>query len=113
MISVQIPWYRSLWLSAVADVGVRLDGTPVPVEDLRFELAGTSYRVADLPQQWETLWFLQDRADVVVPWSGGSGPVEIELTLELRLLYMQIAPRRYVPNRVVVTKTVTPAPAVV
>ena len=110
-ISVQLPWYRSLWLSAVNDVAVRLDGTDVPRRDIRFELDGRAYAVDELPEQWDVLWFLQDRADVIVPWNGPSGRDElrVELTLELRLLYMQIAPMRYVPNRVVAEKTIDPA----
>jgi len=110
-ISVQLPWYRSLWLSAVKDVGVTLDGVEVPREDIRFELQGRAYRVDELPEQWDTLWFLQDRADVVVPWKGANTgkTLTVGLTLELRLLYMQIAPMRYVPNRVVVEKQLDPS----
>lgn len=108
-ISVQLPWYRSLWLSAVKDVAVRVDGKDVPREDLRFVLRDQVYRVDELPEQSETLWFLQDRVDVVIPWEPTTGPFALELTLELRLLYMQIAPGRYVPNRVVVEKTIDPA----
>ena len=108
-ISVQLPWYRSLWLSAVKDVAVRVDGQDVPREDLRFVLLDRAYRVDELPEQSETLWFLQDRVDVVIPWEPRTQPFSLELTLELRLLYLQIAPGRYVPNRVVVEKTIDPA----
>ncbi|QGN57710.1 DUF6379 domain-containing protein [Nostocoides sp. HKS02] len=108
-ISVQLPWYRSLWLSAVKDVAVRVDGQDVAREDLRFVLRDKTYRVDELPEQSDTLWFLQDRADVVISWEPKAGPFTLELTLELRLLYMQIAPGRYVPNRVVVEKTIDPA----
>ena len=108
-ISVQLPWYRSLWLSAVDNVAVKIDGREIPRESLRWELEGKSYTIDELPQQSETLWFIQDRADVVVPLEEKPNPgdsLRIELTLELRLLYMQIAPGRYVPNRVVVEKEV-------
>jgi len=108
-ISVQLPWYRSLWLSAVKDVAVRIDGTEVPRDDLRFVLRDRTYAVDELSEQWDTLWFLQDRVDVVLPWEATEDPFALELTLELRLLYMQIAPERYVPNRVVVEKTIAPA----
>jgi hypothetical protein len=108
-ISVQLPWYRSLWLSAVKDVAVRVDGKEVPREVLRFVLRDQAYRVDELPEQSETLWFLQDRVDVVIPWEPTTEPFSLELTLELRLLYMQIAPGRYVPNRVVVEKTIDPS----
>ncbi|WP_432543771.1 C-glycoside deglycosidase beta subunit domain-containing protein [Kineococcus sp. SYSU DK002] len=114
-VSIQIPWYRSLWLSAVSDVAVRVDGADVPTDRVRFELNGRSYRVEELPEQWDTLWFLADRPDVVVlldevPPPGGRLTVEVVLTM--RLLYMQIAPGRdggpgrYVTNRVPVERTV-------
>jgi hypothetical protein len=108
-VSVQLPWYRSLWLSAVDDVEMTVNGVPVPKDRLRFELQGRSYRVEELPEQSETLWFVADRPDVVayldeVPAPGESITVEVVLTM--RLLYMQIAPQRYVTNRVPVEREV-------
>jgi hypothetical protein len=108
-VSVQLPWYRSLWLSAVDDVEVTVNGTPVPKDRIRFELNGTSYRIEELPEQSETLWFVADRPDVVahldeVPAPGEAITVEVVLTM--RLLYMQIAPQRYVTNRVPVEREV-------
>jgi hypothetical protein len=108
-VSVQLPWYRSLWLSAVDDVEMTVNGVPVPKDRLRFELEGRSYRIEELPEQSETLWFVADRPDVVaqldeVPAPGESITVEVVLTM--RLLYMQIAPQRYVTNRVPVEREV-------
>ncbi len=108
-VSVQLPWYRSLWLSAVDDVEMTVNGVPVPKDRLRFELQGRSYRIEELPEQSETLWFVADRPDVVahldeVPAPGESITVEVVLTM--RLLYMQIAPQRYVTNRVPVEREV-------
>jgi hypothetical protein len=106
-VSVQLPWYRSLWLSAVDNVEARVNGVAVPADNLRFELQGTSYRIHELPEQWDTLWFVADRPDVVIslenpPAQGES--VEVEVVLTMRLLYMQIAPMRYVTNRVAVER---------
>ena len=114
-VSVQLPWYRSLWLSAVDDVAASVNGVQVPKESLRFELQGRSYRIDELPQQSETLWFVADRPDVVIsldqaPASGEKLTVEVVLTM--RLLYMQImpgtdgGPGRYVTNRVPVEREV-------
>jgi hypothetical protein len=108
-VSVQLPWYRSLWLSAVDGVEVSVNGTAVPKDRIRFELPGRSYTVDELPEQSETLWFVADRPDVValldeVPAPGQTITVEVVLTM--RLLYMQIAPQRYVTNRVPVEREV-------
>lgn len=107
-VSVQIPWYRSLWLSAVSNVEATVNGTPVERDDIRFELGGRSYRVEELPEQWDTLWFVADRPDIrlhlAVPPAAGD-EVTVEIVLTMRLLYMQIAPQRYVTNRVPVERT--------
>ena len=108
-VSVQLPWYRSLWLSAVDDVEVTVNGRPVPKDRLRFELNGTSYRIEELPEQSETLWFVADRPDVVAHLDEVPAPGEkltVEVVLVMRLLYMQIAPQRYVTNRVPVEREV-------
>jgi hypothetical protein len=108
-VSIQLPWYRSLWLSAVDGVTVRVDGADIPGDRLRFELEGRRYRIEELPDQWETLWFVADRADVIIQLDDAPGAGEqhtVEVTLTLRLLYMQIAPQRYVPNRVKVEREV-------
>src|SRR5829696_529395 len=108
-VSIQLPWYRSLWLSAVDDVAVTVNGAAVPKDRLRFELQGRSYGIDELRQQFETLWFLQDRPDIMIPLEPVPEPgdrVDVDVTLTLRLLYMQIAPQRYVGNRVEVEQEV-------
>lgn len=114
-VSVQLPWYRSLWLSAVDDVAASVNGVEVPKESLRFELQGKTYRVEELPEQSDTLWFVADRPDVVIPLDHEPAPGEkltVEVVLTMRLLYMQImpgqdgGPGRYVTNRVPVEREV-------
>src|SRR4051794_32578555 len=100
-IALTVPWYRSLWLSSVSGIAVAVGGRPVPAEDLRVELAGRTYTVAELPEQWDTLWFIQDRLVVVVPLdepAAEGAEVDVEVTVDLRLPYMQIAPVTYVPT---------------
>lgn len=114
-VSVQLPWYRSLWLSAVDDVAASVNGTPVARDDLRFELEGRTYRIDELPEQSETLWFVADRPDVAIRLDTPPAPGEaitVEVVLTMRLLYMQImpgadgGPGRYVTNRVPVEREV-------
>jgi hypothetical protein len=114
-VSVQLPWYRSLWLSAVDDVAASVGGVAIPKESLRFELQGRSYRVEELPEQSDTLWFVADRPDVVIPLDdvpAAGEKLTIEVVLTMRLLYMQImpgqdgGPGRYVTNRVPVEREV-------
>ena len=114
-VSVQLPWYRSLWLSAVDDVSASVNGVEVPKDELRFELNGTTYRIEELPEQSETLWFVADKPEVVIPLDHAPAAGEkltVEVVLTMRLLYMQImpgvdgGPGRYVTNRVPVEREV-------
>ncbi|HTH07588.1 MAG TPA: DUF6379 domain-containing protein [Ilumatobacteraceae bacterium] len=114
-VSVQLPWYRSLWLSAVDDVAASVNGVEIRKDSLRFELQGRSYRIDELPEQSETLWFVADRPDVVIHLDEVPEPGEkltVEVVLTMRLLYMQImpgvdgGPGRYVTNRVPVERDV-------
>jgi hypothetical protein len=116
-IALTVPWYRSLWLSSVSDIAVAVDGRPVPAGGLRVELGDRTYRVDELRHRWDVLWFIQDPLVVVAPLDqppAAGERVEVEVTVDLRLPYMQIAPMTYVTNRatnrrsLVVTETRRP-----
>ena len=60
-----------------------------------------SYTLHELQEQWDVLWFIQDRLVVVVPLDeppAEGKEVDVEVTVDLRLPYMQIAPATYVTN---------------
>ena len=100
-VGLKIPWYRSLWLSSVSDVVVSISGAEVPRDTLRAELNGKSRTIDELGDQWDELWFLQDRLVIVVPLDqplAEAQKVDVEVTLSIRLPYMQIAPMTYVTN---------------
>ncbi|MEU4419598.1 DUF6379 domain-containing protein [Actinoplanes sp. NPDC024001] len=107
-IDVVLPWYRSLWLSSVSDIAVAVGGETVPAERLRAELGGRTYRIDELAEQWDVLWFIQDRLTVVArldePVPAGQD-VDVEVTVDLRLPYMQIAPQKYVTNHATSRRT--------
>ena len=105
-IALTVPWYRSLWLSSVTDIAVSVEGREIPKNDLRVELGERSYRIDELADQWDVLWFIQDRLVVLVPYDATpldeppaeGQDVDVEVTVDLRLPYMQIAPAKYVTN---------------
>ena len=106
-ISVVIPAYNEA--STIAELINRVNGVDIPKESLRFELQGKSYSIAELPEQWDTLWFVADKPEVVIPLArvpDAGEEIDVEVILTLRLLYMQIAPMRYVGNRVAVERKV-------
>src|SRR3954452_25194848 len=100
-IALTVPWYRSLWLSSVTDIAVAVDGRHIAADDLGVELGERTYRVEELQDQWDVLWFIQDRLVVVVPLDeppADGQEVDVEGTRDPRLPYMQIAPQKYVTN---------------
>ena len=100
-IALTVPWYRSLWLSSVSDIQVSVEGREIPRDDLRVQLGERTYRPEELADQWDVLWFIQDRLVVVVPLAeppAEGREVDVEVTVDLRLPYMQIAPTKYVTN---------------
>jgi sugar phosphate isomerase/epimerase len=127
-LSLTLPWYRSLWLSSVGSLKLKVDGEEVPQGDLSFELGGRRYRLDELPEQSETLWYLQEHPLLIArrtePVALGETH-DVDLVGQLRLPYMQIAPGEdggpglYVPNHVHEDRTLTvtdedaPAPAMV
>ena len=115
-VSLQLPWYRSLWLSAVDGVAASVNGVEIPTDKLRFELEGREYRIEELPEQSGTPSGSSPTGPNVLidlgraPEAGEKLTVEVVLTM--RLLYMQImpgvdgGPGRYVTNRVPVEREV-------
>jgi hypothetical protein len=100
-LAMTVPWYRSLWVSSVTSINVHVDGVEVPQDKLSFRLNGQSWPMSEVPNQWETLWFMQDRAylDMDLGKAGVVGEEhEITFHIELRLPYMQIKPGLYLPN---------------
>jgi hypothetical protein len=100
-LAMTVPWYRSLWVSSVTSINVHVDGVEVPQEKLSFRLNENSWPMSEVPNQWETLWFMQDRAylDMDLGKPGVVGEEhEITFHVEMRLPYMQIKPGFYLPN---------------
>lgn len=89
IVSIRQPWYRSLPLSSVVDVELAIDGADVPREDIVFELDGERYRLDDLPDRWQTVWFIQDAARLRVP-SREQDRVHVDVALTLRFPYIII-----------------------
>ena len=100
-LAMTVPWYRSLWVSSVTSIDVKVDGVEVPQDKLTFRLNDQSWPMSEVPNQWETLWFMQDRAyldmDLDKPGVVGEDH-EITIHIEMRLPYMQIKPGFYLPN---------------
>ena len=87
---IRQPWYRSLPLSSVVDLEVSVDGESVDRGAIRITVAGDEHGLDDLPARWDTVWFIQDAAEVDVPVALDPGPVRVEVALTLRFPYIII-----------------------
>ena len=100
-LALTIPWYRSLWVSSITTITVKVDGVEIAQEAMSLHLDGHTFAMAELPDQYEVLWFMQDRAILDIPLEKPSEvgkDHEITFHMELRLPYMQIKPGLYLPN---------------
>jgi hypothetical protein len=88
-ILIRQPWYRSLPLSSVVDLEVAVDGVSVPREEIALTIEGNDYRLDELADSWQTVWFIQDAATVRVP-ADASASVRVSVALTLRFPYIII-----------------------
>jgi hypothetical protein len=80
------PWYRSLPLSSIT-IELAVDGEQVPAERLRFHVNDRTYRLDELEERWDEVWFVLDPGRLRVQ-GVGPGPHDVELRLSLRIPYL-------------------------
>lgn len=100
-LALTVPWYRSLWVSSITSIAVSVDGNEVQQDKMSLRINGKTFSLEEVPNQWEELWFMQDRAYVDLDLGKPGVPGEdheITFHIELRLPYMQIKPGFYLPN---------------
>lgn len=84
-LDVRLPWYRSLPLSVVMPSELLVDDRAVPLDGATVEYEGRRYTLAELPEQVQAFWFVQDSVRLRVPLREPlpKGPHEVALTLHL------------------------------
>jgi hypothetical protein len=105
-LAVHLPWYRSLPLSCLESVEVAVDGAPVPVRSV--QVPGFSGTVAEAAES-DVTWDLRDVLDVALDAAGRSGePRALEVSVAVRIPYLQIAPGVALVQRAVARTEGTP-----
>ena len=66
-LAVRLPWYRSLPLSTVEIGSLAIDGAPVDLSGIAFELDDESWSLAELAEQTGKIWFVMDSAFLRIP----------------------------------------------
>jgi|tagenome__1003787_1003787.scaffolds.fasta_scaffold20927091_2 hypothetical protein len=92
-LSVRLNWYRSLPLSCVEQLEIRLDGEAVDPATATLDLAGVRCSVSDLAGADDRWWHVLDSARIRVPLARAprAGRHEVELVLGSRIPYL-VAP---------------------
>jgi hypothetical protein len=89
-VAVHLPWYRSLPVSCLEALDVRVGGAPVGIRSLA--VGGFTGTVADAAGS-DAWWDLRDPLDVWLDAAGDPGEVlTVEVDLAVRIPYMQQTP---------------------
>jgi hypothetical protein len=97
-VRLRYKWYRSLQLSCLENFQLSLDGQPVDPDAVTLGVNGHAYRLSELAEKVEELWFIQDSAVVSVelPGSVRSGESHrVDVVFGLRAPYIPIGPDRF------------------
>jgi len=84
-VDVRLPWYRSMPLSVVEVASLSVDGKPVPLQDVRFEINARSFRLDELAGEIGEFWFVLDRAVLRIPGAAAASGSEHRVELQLNL----------------------------
>jgi hypothetical protein len=88
-LALHLPWYRSLPISCLEAVEVSVDGAPAAITAVT--VPGFTGSVAEAAAS-DADWDLRDALVVVLDREGRPGPHALEVTLAVRIPYLQTAP---------------------
>jgi len=73
-IDIRIPYYRSVYLSAIHSLDLSVDGEAIPQQDLRIAVAGKTFTIAQMYEADSVRWGFGDPATLLVHRQGGLKP---------------------------------------
>lgn len=101
-IDVGLAWYRSLPLSCVENISIKIGGKDIAGADLRINYEGRELTLEELGELVDDWWFIQDPLTIQVadpaPLEKGSA-VEVQVELATRIPYIIIGPEMALVQR--------------
>lgn len=96
---IRLSYYRGHFLSVIDELGVQVDGTAVPVENIKFCLHGKEFGVSQLHDLVSEFWQITEPATIKVfqPGSLPAGEHDIDVKLMFHSPYMPISETAYMP----------------
>ena len=73
-LDIRIPYYRSVYLSAIHSLDLSVDGAAVPQQDIRIVVAGKPFTMAGMFEADSVRWGFGDPATLLVTHAGGLKP---------------------------------------
>ncbi|KRF25989.1 DUF6379 domain-containing protein [Phycicoccus sp. Soil803] len=100
-VEVHLPWYRSLPLSCLEDIDLRLGADAVDRAELRIRHDGRDLTLDDLAELVDQQWFVQDALELVVANRSAvvGETLDVEITLATRIPYIIIGPQTALVQR--------------
>lgn len=97
--SVRLSYYRGHFLSTIDEIGVKIDGKEMKLEDITLVLKGKEYGAVQLKDLVNEFWPITEPAEIRVFYPGGleKGAHKVEFTLYFRSPYMEIGKDQYMP----------------
>jgi hypothetical protein len=73
-LDIRIPYYRSVFLSAIHSLELAVDGEPIQPQDLRIVVAGKTFTIPQMFEADSVRWGFGDPATLLVNKTGGLKP---------------------------------------
>lgn len=86
-VQMRLPWYRSLQLSCIEQLDLKIDGEVQPADRLQVVVNGDAHPLSDVAGMHESWWFVLDTIDLQVaarpPLSPGIHRISVALKLRI------------------------------
>lgn len=95
VLTLRLPWMRSLPWSCVEDVHVSVDGQPVDSTAVEFEVGDDLVPLGQLADRWQDYWVVGRPIRLHLRTGAASTPgrlVQLDLALRLRIPYLILGP---------------------
>lgn len=109
-VDVHLAWYRSLPLSCVENITIKVGGSDIATQQMRVLYEGRSLALEDLADMVDDWWFIQDPLTVAVSTDEALAvgtDTELEVELATRIPYIIIGPDMALVQRTRAIKEVT------
>lgn len=96
---IRLSYYRGHFLSVIDSFSVKLDGTDVPPETIKFCLHGKEFGISQFHDLVSEFWPIIEPATIKVFVDGGipGGEHEVDVTLMFHSPYMPLSEHEYMP----------------